>query len=103
MDEAEACKLVWQEQMRRRDTAEQDRDTLACLIKDDANLFEVELYELAAVLRTLLIIAPAAAPWAARAARPAVESVRSKGQPVTATLTATTATSRHHGRTPGTV
>ncbi|MFG1855989.1 hypothetical protein ACGFJT_29445 [Actinomadura geliboluensis] len=55
MDEAEASELVWREQVRRRLTAEQDRDTLAHLIEYDADPFEVELYELAADPRTLLI------------------------------------------------
>ncbi|GAA4310208.1 hypothetical protein ACFQY7_43875 [Actinomadura luteofluorescens] len=55
MDEAEASELVWREQVRRRVTAEQDRDTLARLIEYDADPFEVELYELAADPRTRLI------------------------------------------------
>ncbi|WP_149261564.1 hypothetical protein [Actinomadura sp. K4S16] len=55
MDEAEASEVVWREQVRRRVTAEQDRDALARLIEYDADPFEVELYELAVDLRTLLI------------------------------------------------
>ncbi|MEV0663365.1 hypothetical protein ACIBI3_06920 [Actinomadura luteofluorescens] len=55
MDEAEASGRVWREQVRHRWTAEQDRDTLARLIEYDADPVEVELYELAADPRTLLI------------------------------------------------
>ncbi|GAA2279994.1 hypothetical protein GCM10010402_40880 [Actinomadura luteofluorescens] len=55
MDEAEASEHLWREHVRRRITAEQDRDTLARLIEYDADPFEVELYELAADPRTLLI------------------------------------------------
>ncbi|MEU8117820.1 hypothetical protein AB0C21_03825 [Spirillospora sp. NPDC049024] len=55
MDEAEASGRVWREQVRRRWTAEQDRDALAPLIEHDADPVEVELYELAADPRTLLI------------------------------------------------
>ncbi|MFB4302622.1 hypothetical protein [Actinomadura sp. NTSP31] len=54
MAEAEASELVWREH-RRRATVEQDRNTLARLIEYDADPFEVELYELAANPRTLLI------------------------------------------------
>lgn len=41
--------------MRRRGTAEQDRAALTRLIEYDTDPFEVELYELAADPRTLLI------------------------------------------------
>jgi hypothetical protein len=55
MDEAEVSGKVWREQVRRRVTAEQDRDALARLIEYDADPFEVELYELAADPRTLVV------------------------------------------------
>lgn len=55
MDEAEVSGLVWRQKVRRRATAEQDRDALAGLVEDDADSFEVEVYELAADPRTLLI------------------------------------------------
>ncbi|MGI5205043.1 hypothetical protein ACQEU6_26135 [Spirillospora sp. CA-108201] len=55
MDEAEASEDLWRDHVRRRVTAEQDRNTLACLIEYDADPFEVELYELAAAPQTLLI------------------------------------------------
>ncbi|HEU5026181.1 MAG TPA: hypothetical protein VFV01_14775 [Spirillospora sp.] len=55
MDEAEASGQVWRDEVRRRVTAEQDRDTLARLIEYDADPFEVELYELAADPRALVI------------------------------------------------
>ncbi|MFF5265431.1 hypothetical protein ACFY4C_41670 [Actinomadura viridis] len=55
MDEAEASGHVWRHEVRRRATAEQDRDALACLVECDADPFEVELYELAAAPQALLI------------------------------------------------
>ncbi|MWA05617.1 hypothetical protein F8568_035710 [Actinomadura sp. LD22] len=55
MDEAEASGQVWRDEVRRRVTAEQDRDALARLVEDDADPFEVELYERAADPRTLVI------------------------------------------------
>ncbi|WP_173098115.1 hypothetical protein [Actinomadura verrucosospora] len=55
MDEAEASGQAWRDEVRRRPTAEQDRDALARLIEYDADPFEVELYELAADPRTLVI------------------------------------------------
>ncbi|MEV3922590.1 hypothetical protein [Actinomadura coerulea] len=55
MDEAEVSGEIWRSEVRKRFTAEQDRDTLARLIEYDADPFEVELYELAADPRTLLI------------------------------------------------
>lgn len=55
MDEAEASAHLWREKVRRRATAEQDRDALARLVEEDADPFEVELYELAADPQTLLI------------------------------------------------
>ena len=42
VDEAGASGRVWREQVRRRWTAEQDRDALARLIECDADPFEVE-------------------------------------------------------------
>ncbi|MBG6092628.1 hypothetical protein [Actinomadura viridis] len=55
MDEAEASGRIWRAQVRRRVPAEQGRDALARLIEYDSDPFEVELYELAADPRTLLI------------------------------------------------
>lgn len=55
MDEAELSGHAWREQVRRRATTEHDRNALARLIEYDADPFEVELYELAADPRTLLV------------------------------------------------
>ncbi|MFI0357184.1 hypothetical protein [Actinomadura sp. 9N407] len=55
MDAVEISGQVWRDGVRRRGTVEQDREALARLIEYDADPFEVELYELAAEPRTLLI------------------------------------------------
>ncbi|XVQ10568.1 hypothetical protein ACQP1W_50075 [Spirillospora sp. CA-255316] len=55
MDEAEVSGQIWRDTVRRRGTVEQDREALARLIEYDADPFEVELYELAADPRTLLL------------------------------------------------
>ena len=55
VDEAEASGHVRRREVRRRATAEQDRDALAGLVEYDADPFEMELYELAADPQTLLI------------------------------------------------
>jgi hypothetical protein len=55
VDEAEASRRVWRDQVRKRGTVEQDREALARLIEYDADPFEVELYELATDPRALLI------------------------------------------------
>ncbi|WP_235834091.1 hypothetical protein [Actinomadura logoneensis] len=47
--------MSWRSEVRKRPTAEQDRDALARLIEYDADPFEVELYELATDPRTLLV------------------------------------------------
>ncbi|GAA4512752.1 hypothetical protein GCM10023191_078950 [Actinoallomurus oryzae] len=55
VEQGETSGHAWRYEVRRRATAEQDRDALARLIEHDADPFEVELYELAADPRTLLI------------------------------------------------
>ncbi|MEU7229923.1 hypothetical protein [Streptomyces chrestomyceticus] len=55
MDEAEASRQVWRDEVRVRPTAEQDREALARLIAVDADSFEVELYERAAEPQVLFI------------------------------------------------
>jgi hypothetical protein len=55
VDEAEASGLVWRDEVRRRPTAEQDREALARLIEWDGDPFEIELYERAADPRGILI------------------------------------------------
>ncbi|MFA1546772.1 hypothetical protein [Actinomadura chokoriensis] len=55
MDAVEVSGQAWRDQVRQRGTVEQDRVALARLIEYDADPFEVELYELAADPRTLLI------------------------------------------------
>ncbi|MFG2249008.1 hypothetical protein [Spirillospora sp. NPDC048823] len=55
MDAAEMSGHVWRDTVHRRGTVEQDREALARLIEYDADPFEIELYELAADPRTLLI------------------------------------------------
>jgi hypothetical protein len=55
VDEAEASGRGWANEVRRRGTAEQDRDALARLVEWDADPLEVELYEWAAEPRGILI------------------------------------------------
>jgi hypothetical protein len=55
VDKPEASGQIWRDAVRRRGTVEQDLEALARLIKYDADPFEVELYELAADPRTLLL------------------------------------------------
>lgn len=55
MDEAEASGHVWRDGVRRRPTAEQDRDALGRLVEWDGDPFEVELYEWAADPQAILI------------------------------------------------
>jgi hypothetical protein len=55
VDEAQASGQVWANEVMRRPTAEQDRDTLARLVEWDADPFEVELYEQAADPQRILI------------------------------------------------
>lgn len=51
----EASGQAWRDAVRKRPTAEQDRDALARLVEWDADPFEVELYERAADPRVVLI------------------------------------------------
>jgi hypothetical protein len=55
VDEAEASGQARRGAVRKRPTAEQDRDALARLVEWDADPFEVELYERAADPRVVLI------------------------------------------------
>ncbi|MFE3085064.1 hypothetical protein ACFXGM_16380 [Streptomyces albidoflavus] len=48
MDEATVSGQVWRDEVRARPTAVQDRDALARLVEEDADSFEVALYERAA-------------------------------------------------------
>ncbi len=55
VDEAEASGQVWRDKVRKRPTAERNRDALARLVEWDADPFETELYERAADPQTILI------------------------------------------------
>jgi hypothetical protein len=55
VDRVEASGEAWRDEVRRRPTAEQDRDALARLVDYDADPFEVDLYERAADPQVLLV------------------------------------------------